>query len=56
MPEDRDVEALQNIWWTYAQEASAFDQRKISSLNKSLDSRLVFVCILTVLIHTCAYQ
>lgn len=59
IPEDaRDAEALQNIWWTYAHESSAFDQRRISSLHKSLDIRLVFVRILVdfYVIFICSYQ
>jgi hypothetical protein len=43
LPEDGDAEALANIWWTYAQEASQFDHRRIAHLRKSLDIRLIFV-------------
>jgi len=50
MPEDRDVEALQNIWWMYAHEASAFDQRKISSMHKSLDTRIIFSGIFSAIL------
>lgn len=46
--DELDAEALRNIWWIYAEEAHAFDQRTISGLHKSLDVRLVFVCIFAV--------
>ena len=45
LPEDGDgdAEALEHIWWTYAQEASKFDNNRISHLHKTLDVILIFV-------------
>lgn len=43
MPNDRDAEALKNVWAIYADEAGEFDHRRISNLHKSLDVRLIFV-------------
>lgn len=41
--QERDAEALRNIWKTYAHEATEFDHFRIASLHKSLDVRLIFV-------------
>jgi Family of unknown function (DUF6535) len=35
---------LKRIWCTYAREAHAFDQKMITTWNKTLDVRLLFVC------------
>ena len=43
MPDDADADALTHIWWMYAQEASKFDQHRISHLHKTLDVILLFV-------------
>jgi hypothetical protein len=43
LSEDGDAEALEHIWWTYAQEASKFDNNRISHLHKTLDVILIFV-------------
>ena len=47
LPEDADADAdaLEHIWWTYAQEASKFDNNRISHLHKTLDVILIFVRI-----------
>lgn len=47
IPDDRDTNALKQIWWTYAQEASEFDNRRLSDFHRSLDVRLIFVGILS---------
>lgn len=41
--QERDAEALRDIWKIYAHEATEFDHCRISSLHKSLDVRLIFV-------------
>ena len=53
VPEDGDAEALEHIWWTYAQEASKFDHHRINHLHKTLDVILIFVRI--VFIHRVLY-
>lgn len=41
--DDRDSNALKDIWKIYAHEAMEFDRHRINNLHKSLDVRLIFV-------------